>query len=591
MKHQVFFTFLPLLSFTYIEDVKSEEKQKNIVFIITDDQGYADLSCHGNPLINTPNIDALHDKSIRLNNYHTGTTSAPTRSSIMSGKYCNSVGVWHTVMGRSLLTQDVETLPQLLNEGGYTTGLFGKWHLGDNYPYRPQDRGFDQVLCHGAGGLGQNPDGWSNTGYDDTYLRNGEWEKVEGYCTDVWFSEAKKFIADNKENPFFCYISTNAPHGPFSVEKKYADPFMDNKDVPNPYFYGMIVNIDENVGKLMSFLKKEGLDENTIVIFTTDNGTTAGVVERNGVLIKGYGAGMRGKKSQPYEGGHRVPFFMHVPGREPQTINTLTGAIDLLPTLLEINNLKRSIPKKIDGVSLMPLIEGGSIKDRYLFADTQRQEHLEEGRLSCVMKDNWRLVNGNELYDLSTDLSQQTNIADKHPELVAEMQDAYNDWWDKTSVRADIEEPIIVGSKNAPKVILHGHDLHTGELASPFSQHQVRSGMKSEGYWRVDADRSKDYSFDLYRWPVVLNHPINAGVPEVKNTWGYRGDFKAGKALNNIVGAELLIDGELIESKEIDSNKPSVRFESKMKKGSHDVTANFLLADGSKMSCYYLKIK
>ena len=184
--------------------------QPNVVFIITDDQGYGDLGCHGNPIIKTPALDKLHSQSTRLTNFHVGPTCAPTRAGLMTGRYCNRTGVWHTIMGRSLLRKDEVTMGNVFKAGGYKTGIFGKWHLGDNYPFRPQDRGFDEVLIHGGGGIIQTPDYWSNDYFDDSYYHNGMPQKYTGYCTDIWFAGAMKFIEENKDNRFFCYISTNA---------------------------------------------------------------------------------------------------------------------------------------------------------------------------------------------------------------------------------------------------------------------------------------------------------------------------------------------------------------------------------------------
>jgi arylsulfatase A-like enzyme len=197
----------------------------NIVLVITDDQGYGDLGCHGNPVIQTPNMDALHAVSFRLTNFHVGPTCAPTRAGLMTGHYHNSTGVWHTIGGRSLLRADEWSLATALSEHGYVTGLFGKWHLGDNYPYRPQDRGFQYVLTHGGGGVGQTPDYWGNNYNDDVYALNGEWIPFSGYCTDVWFDQALQFIERNRDRPFFCYISTNAPHSPYIVDDSYSDPY------------------------------------------------------------------------------------------------------------------------------------------------------------------------------------------------------------------------------------------------------------------------------------------------------------------------------------------------------------------------------
>ena len=176
----------------------------NVILIIIDDVGYGDLSMHGNPYVTTPNLDKLGSESVRLTDFHVNPTCSPTRAALMTGRYCNSTGVWHTIMGRSLLRADETTMADVFKANGYKTGMFGKWHLGDNYPFRPHDRGFDESLMHHGGGIIQGLDHWGNDYFDDTYYRNGEPEKFEGYCTDVWFTEAMKFIEGNKDQPFFC---------------------------------------------------------------------------------------------------------------------------------------------------------------------------------------------------------------------------------------------------------------------------------------------------------------------------------------------------------------------------------------------------
>ena len=240
-------------------------RQPNVILIMTDDQGYGDLACHGNPWIQTPELDKLYAESVRFTDFHVGTTCAPTRSGLLTGRNCNEVGVWHTIIGRNFLREGERTIADILGENGYTTGIFGKWHLGDNYPYLPENRGFDVSLIHGGGGVGQTPDYWNNDYFDDTYFRNGKPEKFEGYCTDIWFAEALRFIESKKNEPFFCYLTPNAPHGPFHVPQRYIDMYSDNPDVVNPNFYGMITNIDKNIGLLRSKLRELGIEENTIL--------------------------------------------------------------------------------------------------------------------------------------------------------------------------------------------------------------------------------------------------------------------------------------------------------------------------------------
>lgn len=253
----------------------------NVILIMTDDQGYGDLACHGNTWIKTPHLDQLFAQSVRLTNYQTGTTCSLTRASLMTGQPSNRVGVWHTILGRSLLRPGEETMATLFRQNGYRTALFGKWHLGDHYPLRPQDRGFEDVLMHGGGGVGQTPDFWGNDYTDDTYSQNGHPKRFAGYCTDVWFAEATRYIEANRNNrasdrpdvarPFFCYIDPNAPHSPYNVPETYRTPYVGNAAIPNPAFYGMITNLDENIGRLLARLQALGLDQNTIVVFTTGN--------------------------------------------------------------------------------------------------------------------------------------------------------------------------------------------------------------------------------------------------------------------------------------------------------------------------------
>ena len=287
----------------------------NVVFVLTDDQGYGDLSCHGNPVLKTPNLDALHACSVRLTDYHVGPTCAPTRAGLLTGHYANSTGVWRTSGGRSLLRADETSMADFFGSGGYATGIFGKWHLGDNFPYRPQDRGFETVVVHGGGGVGQTPDYWGNCYFEDSYWDGERHSQYEGYCTDVWFREALKFIESNRDRPFFCYIPTNAPHAPHLVEPRYSDPYLPlTPHRGRANYYGMVANIDENVGGLRRRLAEFGLAENTVFIFMTDNGSAGGVeVDEEQYVVSGFNAGMRGKKGSAYDGGHRVPFFLHWP--------------------------------------------------------------------------------------------------------------------------------------------------------------------------------------------------------------------------------------------------------------------------------------
>ncbi|MCK4820634.1 sulfatase-like hydrolase/transferase, partial [bacterium] len=233
-------------------------EKPNIVFIITDDQGYGDLSCHGHPVLETPNLDRLKDQSVSFTCYHASPTCSPTRAAIMSGRDPFYVGVTHTIFERERLALKVPTLPEMLKKAGYTTGLFGKWHLGDQEPYRPDKRGFDEVFQHGGGGIGQSYSGSCGDAPDNNYfdpiiLHNEVFEKTKGFCTDVFVQEAISWIEKNKnKKPFFAFISTNAAHGPFICPEKYKKPFIEaGYDANQVGFHGMISNIDENIGLIM----------------------------------------------------------------------------------------------------------------------------------------------------------------------------------------------------------------------------------------------------------------------------------------------------------------------------------------------------
>ena len=231
--------FIPLLVMVgaaALPAVSFAAAKPNVVIVITDDQGYGDLAFTGNPAIKTPNIDKLRSEGTLLNNFHVDPTCAPTRSALMTGRYSDRVGVWHTVQGRNMLRRREKTMADVFSSNGYATGLFGKWHLGDCYPYRPEDRGFQHSVYHQAGGVGQAPDYWGNDYFDDTYVVNGKLQRFEGFCTDVWFDEGMKFIKENKDKPFFAYISTNAPHSPYYSPTEYSDPYEGNPQVSIPEF-------------------------------------------------------------------------------------------------------------------------------------------------------------------------------------------------------------------------------------------------------------------------------------------------------------------------------------------------------------------
>ena len=211
-----------------------DKPRPNVVLVMTDDQGYGDLGCHGNPVLQTPCLDTLYAQSVRLTDFHVDPACAPTRAALLTGRYSHRVRVWHVVMGRALLHPSEVTLAEVFRDAGYRTALFGKWHLGDNYPMRPQDQGFEEVLIHGGGVVGHTPDYWLNDYFDDTYLHNGRWEPVKGYCTDVWLHRAMEFLTREPHRPAFVYLALNAPHQPYQVPERFEALYRDRKGVPVP---------------------------------------------------------------------------------------------------------------------------------------------------------------------------------------------------------------------------------------------------------------------------------------------------------------------------------------------------------------------
>ena len=496
-----------------------------MILVITDDQGYGDLAAHGNPMIQTPNLDRLRAESIRLTDFHVDPTCSPTRAALMTGRYSTRTGVWHTIRGRSLMHPDEVTLAEVFAEAGYRTGMVGKWHLGDNFPLRPQDQGFEEAFYHPAGGVGQGPDFFGNDYFDDTYVRNGVLEKVDGYVTDVWFDDALAFIEKRRDEPFFLYLSTNIAHGPYYVEERYAKPYAD-KGVPDTMarFLGMITNLDENMGRLLAQLDAWDLAENTILIFMTDNGSAEGWAnwrEQEGTWT-GFNAGMRAGKGSEYDGGHRVPFFVRWPQGGlggGQDADQLTAHIDVLPTLVDLCGLDLPDGVALDGTSLASILHGDTeaLRDRTLLVHSQRVADPIKWRKSAVMTERWRLVNRDELYDIEADPAQQNDLAAHHPEVVEDLRTAYEAWWTSLSTAFDGYVRIGIGADAENPIHLNPHDWHTTDHQQSIWNHrQVRAGQMGNGYWAVNVAQAGTYEVELRRWPRHLDEPIEATHARLK---------------------------------------------------------------------------
>ena len=439
-------------------------RNPNIIFVLTDDQGYGDLACLGNPVVKTPNLDRLHSESARFTDYHVSPTCSPTRAALLTGKHEFKSSVTHTIAERERMSLKSATFTEALKRAGYTTGIFGKWHLGDAEPFQPGHRGFDEVFIHGCGGIGQEypgtcSDAPGNTYFNPTIRHNGKFERTQGYCTDVFFGQALKWIEEKSktQTPFFAYITTNAPHTPLICPEEYQRMYR-GKGLPEDTekYFGMVTNIDDNVGKLMTRLRDWGLDKNTLVIFMTDNGGTGG--------IKVFNAGMRGAKLSPYQGGTRVPAFFRWEGVVPPgDRNQLTAHVDIFPTLVEISG--GTIPEelRLEGRSLVPLLKNAQSQwpDRLLFTHVGRwtagQAAVSKYNGCRVRNSHYSLVrtghNTNwELYDLAIDPGERTNVFAQHPELVRALASSYDQWWAETLPgleNEDVQAPAVAPYKIA----------------------------------------------------------------------------------------------------------------------------------------------
>jgi arylsulfatase len=439
-------------------------RRPNIIVILTDDQGYGDLSCHGNPVLKTPNLDRLHAEAARFTDFHVSPTCSPTRSALLTGRHEFRNGVTHTIYERERLNPDAVTLPQVLKRAGYRTGIFGKWHLGDEDAYQPGKRGFDEVYIHGGGGIGQSypgscGDAPKNTYFNPVLRHNGTFVRTDGYCTDLFFAQALRWMEQIKgDTPFFTYIATNAPHTPLQVRPEDEARYAGKVDAETAKFFGMIANIDDNVGKLLTALTTWGIERDTLVIFMNDNGGTKGV--------KLFNAGMRGAKVTAWLGGTRSSSFWRWPGTlQPGDRTPLTAHVDVFRTLADIGGatLAEVEQKQAEGRSLMPLLRDpkATWDERILVTHVgrwARGSSPETGKYKdcSVRTPRWHLVSvakdgtkaSWQLFDVSADPGEQTDVAASNPQVVEKLSAAFETWW--TSVQPQLVNEGVTGPAENP---------------------------------------------------------------------------------------------------------------------------------------------
>ncbi|HEV3437667.1 MAG TPA: arylsulfatase [Gemmata sp.] len=527
----------------------------NVLLVITDDQGFGDLGIHGNPVIKTPQIDAFARKSVWLKNFYVCPVCSPTRSSLLTGQYNYRTGIVDTYLGRSLMRPDIPTLPEWLASAGYRTGLFGKWHLGDNYPLRPEDRGFQETLWSQGGGLAQpsdSPQVDPKTAYFDPVLKkNGKEAKTKGYCTDVFTDAAIEFLSADSSKPFFAYVAYNCPHAPYQVPKELAAPYA-KLDLTASGFpkigqpwatgkvnadeiagaYGMIENIDANFARLLKTLKDKKLTDNTIVIFMTDNGT-------GGVR---YNAGLRNRKGTVYEGGIRVPCYVWWPGiKAGATIDSPTAHIDIAPTLIDLCGVKLpDIHLPFDGQSLAVLLRGTQmhLQDRTLFFQWHRGYEPEKYRSFAARGQRYKLVQAAgafqeikgqpkfELFDIVADPFEERDLATEKPDELAKLKKQYEVWFADVTKAGFTPPRIVIGSDKENPVRLSRQDWRGPKAGWD---------RDSNGHWEVKIERSGQYKITLWSPGEFEGYSVTAGDviekvarKEMKDTTSFHTRFAAG---------------------------------------------------------------
>ncbi|MCH7918912.1 MAG: arylsulfatase [Planctomycetes bacterium] len=495
----------------------------NVVLIITDDQGYGDFGFIGNPVIKTPALDTMARNSARMNNYYVSPVCAPTRACLMTGRYNYRTRVVDTWIGRAMMEPEEVTLAEMLKAAGYATGLFGKWHLGDNYPMRPQDQGFDEVLMHRGGGIGQpaDPPGGEGKYTDPILIHNGVETPQKGYCTDIYFDAALAWMERQvqRDKNFFAYVPTNAPHGPFhDVPQAWyehykglnlgSDQFPQDSGHPLPEerdkdklarIFAMISNIDDNVKKLFSRIEAMGQLDKTLVLFMVDNGPNT----------RRYVAGMLGKKSNVYEGGVRSPLYLHWPGRlaAGKTSDVVVAHFDILPTVLEACGVQAAAGVKLDGRSFWPLLtqENAAWPDRYITIQAHRGDAPLRYHNFMMRNQKWKLLHDSgfgretfaglpkfELYDMEKDPLEMQDLAATRPEQLARMKRAYDTWFDDVgSTRPNNYAPprIHVGTPHENPVVLTRQDWRHFQ-GRPWADN-------SNGIWKLYVANGGDYTVRL----------------------------------------------------------------------------------------------
>lgn len=461
----------------------------NVLLIMTDDQGWGDIRSHGNPGIDTPVMDKLADEGARFDRFFVSPVCAPTRASLLTGRYHLRCGTWGVTRAEETMRENETTIAEIFKRNGYVTGCFGKWHNGAHFPHNPNGQGFDEFLGFCAGH-------WNN--YFDTQLEhNGRMVETKGYIADYLTDVAIRFIEDKKQVPFFCYVPYNPPHTPWQASDKYFDKYKARRlDDVTACAYAMCENLDDNIGRLLNTLDELGLRDDTIVLFLTDNGP-------NSARFNGR---MKGHKGSYHEGGVRVPLFVRWPGHIEQhkTITQITSHIDILPTLVDLCGLRKAMTLPLDGISLRPLLEGkpDTWPDRMIFTLPQNADLRKKG---AVRTQKWRAVKEGtklwRLFDMEADPGQIRNVARHNPGVVKKLSEAYEKAFADVTKNGFDPIPVHIGYRDWPLVVLEGHEAHLEPAIGAGISYQLKSGWAND--WITNWTDTNAYAW----WPLKVAEP------------------------------------------------------------------------------------
>ena len=524
--------------------LRAAESKPNVLLILTDNQSYFELGCHGHPHVKTPRIDALAKEGVDFGNFHAPPFCSPSRAAMLTGRYAMRSGIHNTIGGVSILHRDEKTVADHLKKAGYRTGVFGKWHLGYSYPYLPQWRGFDEVFVHGGGGIGQLEDYFGNDHLDATFLHNGVFEPSKGFSTDVLFGQAMTFIEENRERPFFCYVTTPATHRPWQAHPEAAKRIEERGERHSHNdlaLYSMIENIDENVGRILDQLERLELTRNTLVILATDQGTRRERVH----------------KELAYDEYHRVFCMMRYPeltGTNAHRSTALCGMIDIAPTILDLCGVDPIAP--LDGRSMLPLLRGQKRwnDDRAIVIQCPRGRERARWKNAAVKTQRWRYLEGTKLFNVESDPGQREDVAAGHPEVVARLDKIYDAFWNSLPPAETLRSYHLLGAEEAPEVRLNAMDWYKG--ASPWHQLHMPK-FSGNGTWPVEVAQEGRYRFELRYHPREAPKPLGA------------------------VTASIQV-GEQTHQTSLEQDAECAVLELTLKKGRYDLDTTLIPAEGSR---------